>query len=69
MTSAYVVSLIRYLVAADVFVSPKMLISEVANLVGYLVSYNKIQRAKQKAIESMYGTYKEAYNLVPKLLD
>ena len=67
MTSAYVESLISHLVAEDVSVSPKML-SEVANLVGYPISYSKVRRAKQKVIESMYGTYEEAYNLVPRML-
>lgn len=68
VTSAYVASLIKHLVEAGMSFSPKMLMSEVTNLVGYLVSYSKVRRAKQKVIESMYGTYEEAYNLVPKLL-
>lgn len=48
-----------HLVAEDVSVSPKMLLSEVVNLVGYPTSYSKVQWAKQKIIEFMYGTYKE----------
>ena len=68
MTSAYVANLIKHLVAADVSVSPKLLMSEVANLVGNPVSYSKVRRAKQKVIESMYGTYDEAYNFMLRLL-
>ena len=67
VTSAYVANLIKHLVVADVSVPPKLLMSEVANQVGYPVSYGKVRRAKQKVIESVYGTYEEAYNLVPRL--
>lgn len=62
-------SLISHLVAANMSIFPKMLMSEVVNLVGYPVSYSKVRRAKQNVIESMYGTYEEEYNLMPRLLD
>lgn len=68
VTFAYVANLITHLVETNVSVSPKMMMSEVINQVGYPVSYSKVRRAKQKVIETMYIIYEEAYNLVPRLL-
>ena len=68
VTSAYIASIISHVVVADLTVSPKVLMANVANTVGYAVSYSKVWRAKRKVLEGLYGTYKEAYDLVPRML-
>ena len=43
VTSSYVASLISHLVAADVSISSKMLMSKIVNLIGYSVNYSKVR--------------------------
>ena len=43
VTSAYVANIITHLVEADVSISPKLMMSEVVNQVGYPVSYSKVR--------------------------
>jgi hypothetical protein len=37
--------------------------------IGYNVSYGKARRAKEDIFESLYGTYEDAYNYDPRLLN
>ena len=67
-TSTYVAEVIHHLVSGNISIGTKDLMEDAANQVGYPVSYSKVRRAKQKVIERMFGTYEEAYNFVPRML-
>ena len=54
VTSAYIASIISHVVVADLTVSPKVLMANVANTVGYAVSYSKVWRAKRKVLEGLF---------------
>lgn len=68
VTSGYIVSIISHVVVADLTISSKVLMANVANTIWYAVSYSKVWPAKWKVLEGLYGTYKEVYDLVPRML-
>ena len=47
---------------------PKSTIYTVEEELKYKISYNKAYRAKQKALEMRWGTYKASYHNMPALL-
>jgi len=47
---------------------PKSIIYAVKEEFKYKISYNKAYRAKQKALEMRWGTYKASYHNMPALL-
>ena len=64
----YVAEKVYKEVSENLSVPLKTLMSTVADEVGFSVSYDKVKRAKQMVIESLFGTFDEAYTFVPRLL-
>ena len=56
-------------VKADLDGSIAGLVESINGFTSYRVSYSKAWRAKQHAIELLYGGWREAYNMSPKLLN
>jgi hypothetical protein len=56
------------IVRADSDTSVSSLIESIYGFTGYRVKYSKAWRAKQHAIELLWGDWKEAYNQVPRIL-
>ena len=46
---------------------PKAIIREIEEKYRYTISYNKAYRAKLKALETRFGTYKASYDNLPCL--
>ena len=55
-------------VRADSDTSVSSMIETIFGFTGYRVNYSKAWRAKQHAIELLWGDWKEAYNQVPRIL-
>jgi hypothetical protein len=55
-------------VRADSDTSVSSLIETIWGITGYRVKYSKAWRAKQHAIQLLWGDWKEAYNEVPRIL-
>jgi len=56
------------IIRADSDTSVSSLIESIYAFTGYRVKYSKAWRAKQHAIELLWGDWKEAYNQVPRIL-
>ena len=56
------------LVRADSDALVSSIIETIFGFTGYRVKYSKAWRAKQHAIELLWGDWKEAYNQVPRIL-
>ena len=55
-------------VRADSDTSVSSMIETIFGFTGHTVNYSKAWRAKQHAIELLWGDWKEAYNQVPRIL-
>ena len=55
-------------VRADSDTPISSMIETIFGFTGYRVNYSKAWRAKQHAIELLWGDWKEAYNQVPRIL-
>jgi hypothetical protein len=56
-------------VEEDINMGIKKLQKAVEDQIGYNISYGKAQRAKEDIFERLYGTYEDAYNYAPRLLN
>jgi hypothetical protein len=56
------------LVDEDSDVSVSILIQAILRFIGYTAKHGKVWRAKQLALEIHWGSWKEAYNRVPRIL-
>jgi hypothetical protein len=55
-------------VRVDSDTSVSTMIETIFGFIGYRVNYSKAWRAKQHAIELLWGDWKEAYNQLPRIL-
>jgi hypothetical protein len=67
-TSRYLDHRVVGVVRADSDTSVSSMIETIWGFTGYRVKYSKAWRAKQHAIELLWGDWKEAYNQVPRIL-
>ena len=68
VSAAYVAQIVAPMVKDKIGVSVKSLRDGAADVIGFPISYGKARRAKEAVLEGMYGTYTEAYNMVPRML-
>ena len=68
-TAKYLGHRIAGIVAADPDVTVKVLVQTIFGYTGYRVNYLKVWRAKQHVLELVFGDWKEAYNLIPRILN
>jgi hypothetical protein len=67
-TARYLGRRVVGVVRADSDTSVSTMIETIYGFTGYRVNYSKAWRAKQHAIELLWGDWKEAYNQVPRIL-
>jgi hypothetical protein len=67
-TARYLGHRVVGVVRADSNTSISSMIQTIWGFIGYRVKYSKAWRAKQHAIELLWGDWKEAYNQVPRIL-
>jgi hypothetical protein len=67
-TACYLGRRLVGMVRADTYTSILSMIKTIFGFTGYRVNYSKAWRAKQYAIELLWGDWKEAYNQVPRIL-
>lgn len=60
---------IKKFVHADASVTPKLIIAHIKEKFNYTTTYRKVWLAKNAAIESIYGKWKESYNDLPQWLN
>src|SRR5512136_145527 len=68
ITSAFVASEMYSNVVGNISFEPKSIIRHIENKFKYTISYAKAWRAKQKIIETRYGTFETSYDNLPRLL-
>jgi hypothetical protein len=68
-TTKYLGRRIAGIVASDPDVTVKVLVQTIFGYTGYRVNYSKVWRAKQHVLELVFGDWKEAYNLIPRILN
>ena len=68
LTAKYLATRITGMVRADPDVSIATLIEFIFSLTSYRVKYGKAWRAKQRAMELLWGDWKEAYGMLPRIL-
>jgi hypothetical protein len=56
-------------VEEDINMGVKKLQKSAKDQIGYNVIYGKARRAKEDIFERLYGTYEDAYNYAPRLLN
>jgi hypothetical protein len=69
VTAKYVSHIMSAAVEEDINMGIKKLQKAAEDRIGYNVSYGKARRAKEDIFERLYGTYEDAYNYAPRLLN
>jgi hypothetical protein len=69
VTAKYVSHIISATVEEDINMGIRKLQIAAEDRIGYKFSYGKARRAKEDIFERLYGTYEDAYNYAPRLLN
>uniref|UniRef100_A0A0A9DJV3 MULE transposase domain-containing protein n=1 Tax=Arundo donax TaxID=35708 RepID=A0A0A9DJV3_ARUDO len=69
MTAKYVADYLYYEIVHKTGMSPFAIMHAIENRLGYEITYDMAWRAKQKALERRFGTYKDSYHNLPFLLE
>jgi len=68
LTSAFVANEMYGLILDNPHYEPKQIIVQIERIYNYSISYAKAWRAKQKVFEMRFGTYKDSYDNLPRML-
>ena len=68
MTAEFVATVMYGEIVKKTSISPFQIMLAISNRLSYEISYDMAWRAKQKALEWRFGTYKDSYHHLPHLL-
>ena len=69
VTAKYVANIMMAAVEENINMGIKSLQTTAEDIIGFPVSYGKARRAKEDIFQRLYGTYEQAYDYAPKLLN